>query len=35
MKKTDVDKYIDNDTRNIYNDAANNTTLKREFGLGT
>ena len=33
MKKTDVDKYIDNDTRNIYNDAANNTTLKKEFGL--
>ena len=33
MKKTDVNKYIDNDTRNIYNDTANNTTLKKEFGL--
>ena len=33
MKKTDVNKYVDNDTRNIYNDTANNTTLKKEFGL--
>lgn len=33
MAKTDVSKYIDNDTRNIYNSTANNVTLKKKFGL--
>lgn len=33
MVKTDVNKYIDNDTRNIYNESASNITIKKEFGL--
>lgn len=33
MGKTDVSKYIDNDTRNIYNSTTNNVSLKKEYGL--
>ena len=33
MKKTDIDKYIDNDTRNIYNTSTSSKSLKKEFGL--
>ena len=33
MPKTDVNKYIDNDIRNIYNTTINNTSLQTEYGL--
>ena len=33
MKKTDIDKYVDNDTRNIYNTYTSSKSLKKEFGL--
>ena len=33
MAKTDVDKYIDDSVRNIYNGVSDNVTLKKEFGL--
>ena len=33
MAKTDLDNYIDQNTRNIYNEKAYNTTLKKQYGL--
>ena len=33
MAKTDVDNYLDQDTRNVYNEKAYNTTLKKQYGL--
>ena len=33
MKKTDINKYVDNETRNIYDEATTNTTLDKKFGL--
>ena len=33
MKKTDVNKYVDNDIRNVYNESVSNNILKKEFGL--
>ena len=33
MAKTNVDQYVDNETRNIYELKANNTTLQKEYGL--
>ena len=33
MAKTDVDNYLDQDTRNIYNEKAYNTTIKKQYGL--
>ena len=33
MAKTDVTKYVDNDTRNIYDSKANNISLQKEYGL--
>lgn len=33
MAKTDVDNYLDQNTRNIYNEKAYNTTLKKQYGL--
>lgn len=33
MAKTDINKYIDDDTRNVYNSTANNVSIKKEFGL--
>lgn len=33
MGKTDVNKYVDNDIRNIYDTSANNVSLKKEYGL--
>ena len=33
MSKTDVNKYIDNDIRNIYNTTINNESLQTEYGL--
>ena len=33
MAKTDVTKYVDEDTRNIYNLKANNPTIQKEYGL--
>ena len=33
MTKTDINKYVDNDTRNIYNTVSHNKSLKKEFGL--
>lgn len=33
MGKTDVNKYVDEDIRNIYDTSANNVSLKKEYGL--
>lgn len=33
MAKTDINNYQDNETENIYNNIANNTSLKKEYGL--
>ena len=33
MSKTNVEEYIDNKTRNIYNEKAVNQSLKKEYGL--
>ena len=33
MAKTDVSKYVDNETRNIYNSVSHNKSLKKEYGL--
>lgn len=33
MAKTDIYKYVDQDTRNIYNTTSNNISLKKEYGL--
>ena len=33
MAKTDVTKYVDNNTRNIYDSKANNISLQKEYGL--
>jgi len=33
MPKTDVNKYIDEDTRNIYNTKVDNVSLQKEYGL--
>ena len=33
MAKTDVNQYVDEDIRNIYNSKASNTTLQKEYGL--
>ena len=31
--KTDVNNYVDEKTRNIYNTKTNSTSLKKEYGL--
>ncbi len=33
MQKTDINKYVDNEVRNIYDEAVINTTLDKKFGL--
>ena len=33
MAKTDIYKYVDQDTRNIYNTTSDNISLKKEYGL--
>ena len=33
MAKTDIEKYVDEDTRNIYNTKTNSKALKKEYGL--
>lgn len=33
MHKTDINKYVDNEVRNIYDEAVINTTLDKKFGL--
>ena len=33
MAKTDVNQYVDQDTRNIYESRANNKILQKEYGL--
>ena len=33
MAKTDIDNYIDNDTRNIYNSVALNESIEKKYGL--
>lgn len=33
MGKTDVNKYVDSEIRNIYDTSANNVSLKKEYGL--
>ena len=33
MQKTNVEEYIDNETRNIYNEKIENKSIKKEYGL--
>ena len=33
MSKTNVDKYIDNDTRNIYDSKVTNKSLEEKLGI--
>ena len=33
MKKNDMNTFFDNNNENIYNDKANNISLKKEYGL--
>ena len=33
MAKTDINKYVDEETRNVYNTKTNNKALKKEYGL--
>ena len=33
MKKTNISEFIDDDTRNIYNNAISCTSIKKEYGL--